>query len=77
MFKCFCILCCIFSDINECDPNPCQNDGTCEDGVASFTCQCVPGYAGDTCDTGKVQKRENGTKINVLILLVPLIHYDK
>ena len=23
------------------------------------------------------QKRENGTKINVLILLVPLIHYDK
>ena len=42
------------SEINECDSNQCQNGGTCEDGIASFTCQCLQGYMGVTCDTSKL-----------------------
>ena len=31
-----------------------MNDGTCNDGINSFNCSCVPGYVGDTCETGKI-----------------------
>ena len=38
-------------DINECDPNPCTNDGTCTQGTpGTFSCQCATGFAGTTCD---------------------------
>ncbi|CAM9757854.1 unnamed protein product [Chrysoparadoxa australica] len=33
-----------------CSPNPCQN-GSCVASGASFTCQCLPGYTGVTCNT--------------------------
>lgn len=36
-------------DIDECASNPCQNGGTCSDGVNSFSCNCVVGFLGDTC----------------------------
>ena len=39
-------------DINECDTNPCQNGGTCLDGKASYSCECMAGYEGDDCETG-------------------------
>ena len=32
-----------------CDDNPCQNDGQCVEDVASFRCECAPGFTGDTC----------------------------
>jgi hypothetical protein len=37
-------------DIDECASNPCQNGGTCVDGVNSYTCQCQPGYEGTNCE---------------------------
>ncbi len=38
------------SDIDDCDPNPC-NGGTCTDtGANTFTCDCLPGLEGDLCD---------------------------
>ena len=40
-------------DIDECASNPCQNGGTCNDGVNSYTCDCIPGFAGDNCEIGK------------------------
>ena len=40
----------LLSDVDECDPNPCQNGGICTDGINSFTCSCEDGYSGDTCD---------------------------
>ena len=41
------------SDTDDCQPNPCQNGGVCIDGVNSFTCNCAPGFEGDTCGTSK------------------------
>eukprot|EP00064_Thunnus_orientalis_P009275 superscaffoldBa00001166_g9298 len=46
-------------NIDECQSNPCRNGGTCVDGLASFTCVCLPSYSGlyceedtETCDYG-------------------------
>ncbi|XP_078661238.1 uncharacterized protein LOC144905439 [Branchiostoma floridae x Branchiostoma belcheri] len=39
-------------DIDECASDPCQYNGTCVDGVNSYTCQCVPGFTGDNCENG-------------------------
>ena len=36
--------------IDNCDPNPCQNDGNCTDGINSFTCDCEDGFSGDICE---------------------------
>ena len=36
-------------NINDCDPNPCENGGSCTDGVDSYSCTCVAGYTSDDC----------------------------
>ena len=41
-------------DVDECLGNPCGNGGSCDDGVNSFTCRCVTGFAGTTCETGMI-----------------------
>ena len=41
------------TDIDDCSSNPCQNGGTCIDGVNMYTCNCGVGYNGDHCDTCK------------------------
>ncbi|KAJ8314705.1 hypothetical protein KUTeg_006855 [Tegillarca granosa] len=38
-------------DPNECDSNPCLNNGVCIDGINTYTCQCKGGYAGKNCQT--------------------------
>ena len=42
----------LFLDVDECAVNPCKNGATCNDGMNSFNCSCVPGYEGQTCETG-------------------------
>ena len=37
-------------EIDECDPQPCLNGGTCTDLVNAFSCDCVAGFNGTTCD---------------------------
>ncbi|XP_060595177.1 fibropellin-1-like, partial [Ruditapes philippinarum] len=39
------------TDIDDCNPNPCQNGAACTDGVDSYTCTCVAGYTGTNCET--------------------------
>ncbi|XP_078605645.1 uncharacterized protein LOC144878662 isoform X12 [Branchiostoma floridae x Branchiostoma japonicum] len=37
-------------NINECDPDPCQNNATCIDGINKFVCNCTSGWQGVTCE---------------------------
>ena len=37
--------------IDNCVGDPCQNNGTCVDGINSFTCSCGGGFSGDICET--------------------------
>ena len=39
-------------DVNECGSNPCENGGTCDDGMNEYRCHCVEGYIGANCETG-------------------------
>ena len=45
----------LIPDINECSSNPCQNGAQCVDAVNMYTCNCVPGYEGTHCETGKIE----------------------
>ena len=46
---------CLFylSDINECDSDPCQNNGHCNNLPGSYQCACPSGYLGTNCQSGK------------------------
>ena len=39
---------------DNCDPNPCKNNGTCQNDTDSYTCKCVHGYEGVNCEIGNV-----------------------
>lgn len=44
----------LFSEINECESNPCSNGGTCMDGENSYTCNCgETGFTGVNCETSR------------------------
>ena len=43
----------IFVDIDECESSPCKNNGSCVDGIGSYTCVCSQGYTGEECEIGK------------------------
>ena len=38
-------------NINDCESDPCQNGGSCNDEVDGFVCDCISVFTGDTCDT--------------------------
>lgn len=42
-----------FTDINDCESNPCKNGGTCIDGVNSYKCICSDGWEGAYCETSE------------------------
>ena len=47
-----CIKCHLFFHLetDECQSNPCQNGGTCIDGVYNFTCACSSYHSGSRCE---------------------------
>ncbi|XP_060564340.1 neurocan core protein-like isoform X3 [Ruditapes philippinarum] len=45
-------------NIDDCQPNPCQNNGTCTDGVNNYTCTCPEGYSGRNCESLLVETCE-------------------
>ena len=39
---------------DNCLSEPCENGGVCSDGINTFSCDCPPGWTGDTCENGKL-----------------------
>ncbi|KAG0433549.1 hypothetical protein HPB47_019805, partial [Ixodes persulcatus] len=37
-------------NINECESNPCLNDGKCTDSINGYKCYCPPGWTGERCE---------------------------
>ena len=58
-------------DIDECASNPCQNGGTCNDGINAYSCDCVPGHAGDNCEIGNDISAWN-RKIFRFVMIYPI-----
>jgi len=42
------------SDGDQCQSNPCQNGGKCEDGMSTYTCWCQARFSGKNCELGKI-----------------------
>ena len=38
------------SDANECEAKPCVNARSCKNLIASYYCDCLPGWMGQNCD---------------------------
>lgn len=34
---------------DDCAPNPCENGGTCMDGISDYTCMCPDDFEGKNC----------------------------
>ena len=43
-----------FSVAHTCLSNPCQNGGSCVDGLERYDCRCLPGWDGVNCEIGKL-----------------------
>ena len=48
----------LFIDIDYCEPNRCQNGGSCTDLVDGYSCLCATGYTGTDCQTGENDQNE-------------------
>ena len=42
------------AEINECESNPCLNNGECNDFLDGFNCTCATGYEGVNCNIGMI-----------------------
>ncbi|KAM9038773.1 coagulation factor X [Sarcophilus harrisii] len=43
-----------YRDGDQCENNPCQNQGNCKDGLGEYTCICMEGYEGKNCEFSKL-----------------------
>ena len=44
-------------DIDDCVNHTCANGGSCVDGYNNYSCNCLPGYTGERCETGMLALR--------------------
>nr|XP_012621013.1 coagulation factor X [Microcebus murinus] len=51
-----------YKDGDQCESNPCQNQGLCMDGLGEYTCTCQEGFEGKNCElfTRKLCSLDNG-----------------
>ncbi|NXS67196.1 FA7 factor, partial [Pandion haliaetus] len=46
----------VFTDPNQCDSNPCQNGGSCDDQFQDYVCRCAVEYEGKSCEIATADK---------------------
>ncbi|XP_021075076.1 coagulation factor X isoform X2 [Mus pahari] len=51
-----------YKDGDQCESNPCQNQGACRDGIGGYTCTCSEGFEGKNCElfVRKLCRLDNG-----------------
>ena len=63
-----------FSELNECESQPCLNGGVCVDGPGYYNCTCIDGYEGGDCGTGMYHRTlsiSHGTFSPKILELMP------
>ncbi|XP_056625202.1 coagulation factor IXa [Triplophysa dalaica] len=60
-----------YVDGDQCKSTPCQNRGTCEDQLGTYTCNCLRGFVGQNCEivTARQCDVDNGGCDHFCILL--------
>ena len=53
------------TEVNLCDPDPCQNMALCTNFRISYTCDCLPGFSGVNCQSKNCFRLCLGVKLNV------------
>ncbi len=43
----------LYLDKDECSSSPCMYEGTCQDEIDHYKCECLPGYNGTHCEIGR------------------------
>ncbi|XP_066264593.1 galectin-3-binding protein A-like [Branchiostoma lanceolatum] len=54
----------VVCDADECNSNPCQNNGTCIEGVGHYICQCEHGWVGVHCEIREKLSSMEATSFN-------------
>ena len=44
----------MFLDIDECNSNPCLNNGTCIQAIDEYQCTCTSHFVGQRCEIGSM-----------------------
>ena len=64
----------VLTDIDDCHSAPCQNNGTCQDAIAMYSCNCISGYHGSNCETGSdIHKSYKYTSPHCLSEFAPIV----
>jgi len=63
----------LLKDIDECVNHTCQNGGSCKDGVNNYSCNCLPGFTGDRCQSGRYFKFFFVLSLRVIIVDVIVV----
>ena len=54
-------------DIDDCQSDPCQNNGTCRDLVNDYRCDCVAGFNGTNCENSTYIKSCSSSESNLAL----------
>ncbi|CAC5379529.1 unnamed protein product [Mytilus coruscus] len=63
-------------EVDRCDPNPCQNNGSCTDFKDGYNCTCTTGWKGENCTTAKTSSSIwwiVGVVLGVVVVLVLIV----